>query len=131
MNRIVVDGSVPIAHPELRSAWIDVCHVDRITVDRGVAAMICGIPVAIFRLAGGDVLAIDHVEPFTGVPVLARGIVGSVGNRDVVASPLHKERFDLRSGECLDVPGVWVRTWDVLVSDGQVSVLDRPNDSPC
>lgn len=130
MTNSVVGGSAPATHPERQSVWIDVCPIDRITIDRGVAALISGIPVAIFRLVGDDLFAIDHVEPFTGTPVLARGIVGSVGHRDVVASPLHKERFDLRSGECLDVPGVWVRTWDVLVSDGQVSVLDRPNDSP-
>ena len=131
MNRAVADGAVPVAHPERRSTWIDVCHVDRMTIDRGLAALIGGVAVALFRLTGDEVLAIDHVEPFTGAPVLARGIVGSVGDRDVVVSPLHKERFDLRSGECIDVPGTWVRTWDVLVSDGQVSVLDRPNDSPC
>jgi nitrite reductase (NADH) small subunit len=131
MTGAVTQGSAPIAHPERQSTWVDVCRLDRLTIDRGVAALVGGIPVAIFRLADDEVLAIDHTEPFSGVPVLARGIVGSVGDRDVVVSPLHKERFDLRSGECLDVPGVWVRTWDVLVSDGQVCVLDRPNDSPC
>ncbi|HUF98294.1 MAG TPA: nitrite reductase small subunit NirD [Ilumatobacter sp.] len=123
-------GQLPGQHPERQSTWIEVCSIDRITVDRGVAALIEGVPVAIFRLSGDEVLAIDHVEPFTGVPVLARGIVGSAGDRDVVASPLHKERFDLRTGECLDAPGIWVRTWDVLVIDGLVSVLAQPNPSP-
>jgi nitrite reductase (NADH) small subunit len=130
MNRALADSSVPVAHPDRQSAWVEVCHVDRITIDRGVAVLVSGTPVALFRLVGNDVLAIDHVEPFSGAPVLARGIVGSVGIRDVVASPLHKERFDLRTGECLDVPGVWIRTWEVLVSDGLVNVLDRPNDFP-
>jgi nitrite reductase (NADH) small subunit len=43
-----------------------------------------------------------------------------------VASPIHKQAFDLRTGECLDVPGVRVPTYDVHVSsDGTVVVGDR------
>ena len=55
------------------------CRLDELRVDRGVAALVDSVPVAVFRLADGSVAAIDHVEPFTGVPVLARGLVGSVG----------------------------------------------------
>jgi nitrite reductase (NADH) small subunit len=93
-------------------------------VERGVAALVDGVPVAVFRLSDGEILAIDHVDPFSGVPVLARGIVASVGERIAVASPLHKQRFDLRTGECLDDPTVQVRTWPVRIV-GEVVVVDR------
>jgi len=111
--------------------WTDVCTIDALTPDRGAAVLVDGDAVAVFRLGecgaadDGEILAIDHVDPFHGVGVLARGLVGSVGERVVVASPLLKQRFDLRTGECLDSPGASVRTWDVDVVDGSVLVRRR------
>jgi nitrite reductase (NADH) small subunit len=42
-----------------------------------------------------------------------------------VASPLHKQRFDLRTGRCLDAEAS-VRTWSVRVSRGRVAVAATP-----
>ncbi len=102
-----------------------IASLDDLPVDRGVAALVDGRPVALFRLADGALFAIDHVEPFTHVPVLARGIVGSVGEVPTVASPLHKQRFDLRTGRCLDDPDRAVGTWAVEVVDGCVRIGER------
>jgi len=104
------------------TAWTVVARLEELPVDRGVAALVEGEAVAVFRLADGTLAAIDHVEPFTGVPVLARGLVGSVGDVTFVASPLHKQRFDLHTGRCLDDPAVAVRVWPVTVADGIVRV---------
>ena len=65
-------------------SWPGIARFDSLPVDRGVAALVGEHPVAVFRLHDGEVRAIDHVDPFTGVPVLARGIVASVGRRIVV-----------------------------------------------
>jgi len=65
-------------------------------------------------------------HPFTGVAVLARGLVGSVGDVATVASPLHKQRFDLRTGRCLDDADQSVRVWDTLVVEGIVWVSADP-----
>ncbi len=105
-------------------SWSGVGRFAALPVDRGVAALVGDHPVAVFRLADGEVRAIDHVDPFTAAPVLARGIVASVGQRVVVTSPLHKQRFDLRTGQCLDDPDVHVRTWPVLVVDGNVVIVE-------
>lgn len=110
--------------------WVAVCDLDAMTPERGVAALVEDRPVAVFRLAAGDpsdptvdeVVAVDHVDPFHDVGVLARGLVASVGERDVVVSPLHKQRFDLRTGECLEDRTVAVQTWPVRVVDGVVHV---------
>jgi len=107
-------------------SWVRVAPLQQLQRDRGVAALVGERPVAVFRLAGDEVCAIDHVEPFTHTPVLARGLIGftgSPGNETVyVASPLHKQRFDLRTGRCLDDPAVTVRSWPVAVIDDIVHV---------
>jgi nitrite reductase (NADH) small subunit len=81
--------------------------------------------VALFRSATGEVHAIGNIDPFTGAAVLSRGIVGSRGDVPTVASPLHKQVFDLRTGWCLDDSGdglVSVPTYDVRVRGGIVEV---------
>lgn len=102
--------------------WQDVCGLDALTVERGVAALVAGRAVALFRMDDDEVLAVDDVDPFWGVAVLSRGLVGNVGGRDTVASPLHKQRFDLRTGCCIEDPAMAVATWPVRVQLGRVEV---------
>jgi nitrite reductase (NADH) small subunit len=103
--------------------WLDVCPIDRLTPNRGVAALLGERQVAVFLVAPDDeVLAIDNIDPCSGAAVLSRGIVGSAGDVLTVASPVHKQRFDLRSGACLDEPAVVVTTYPARVVDGTVQV---------
>lgn len=95
-----------------------VCRLDRIDVEGGVAALVDGEAVAVFRTHEGEVLAISNYDPFSRASVLARGIVGTRGDIPFVASPMHKQAFDLRTGQCLDDAAVRVPTYDVLVTDG-------------
>lgn len=104
-------------------SWLDVCAVDDLTPNRGVAALFGGRQVAVFLVDPGDeVLAIDNVDPFSGAAVLSRGLIGSAGDVLTVASPVYKQRFDLRSGRCLDDDGVAVATFPTRVVDGVVQV---------
>ncbi len=102
--------------------WISVCPYPRLEPERGVAALVCGAPVAVFRLHDGTVRAIGNVDPFTGASVLSRGIVGSRGDAPTVASPLHKQVYDLRTGVCLDAPDVRVPVYPVRLREGRVEV---------
>lgn len=102
-----------------------VCQVDEILPDTGVCARIGERHVAVFRVGGERFYAIDNVDPKSGASVLARGLIGSAGERVVVASPLYKNRFDLRSGECLDAPELSVRAHAVKVDAGRVYVALR------
>ena len=102
--------------------WIPVCAYRRLQPERGVAALVGGIPIAIFRLYDGTLYAIGNVDPFTGASVLSRGIVGTRGDAPTVASPLHKQVYDLRTGVCLDAPDVRVPTYPVRLRDGFVEV---------
>lgn len=101
---------------------IPVCRVDQIEVEGGVAALVEGAAVAIFRTHDGNVFAMSNWDPFSQASVLARGIVGTRGGVPFVASPMHKQAFDLRTGQCLDDAEVRVTTYDVQVDDGLVLI---------
>lgn len=106
-------------------SWVPVCRYDDLLPDRGAAALLGDQQVALFRTATGELHAIGNIDPFTGAAVLSRGIVGSRGDIPTVASPLHKQVFDLRTGWCLDDSGdarVSVPTYDARVRRGIVEV---------
>jgi nitrite reductase (NADH) small subunit len=103
--------------------WTTTCRLDRLTPDRGVAALVGGQQVALFLLSTtGEVLAVDNRDPFSGAQVLSRGIVGDAGGVPKVASPAYKQAFDLRSGRCLDDPAVAIGVFATRVVDGWVQV---------
>ena len=54
--------------------------------------------------------------------VMARGILGSKGTRPTIASPLHKEVYDLETGECFSTPGLRLATYSTRLSGGFVEV---------
>jgi nitrite reductase (NADH) small subunit len=87
-----------------------------------VAARVAGDQVAVFVLDDGSVLAVDDVDPFSGASVLSRGLVGDVDGQPTVASPVYKQRFDLRTGRCLDDAAVSIRTWHARVRDQRIEV---------
>ncbi|MEF7614271.1 nitrite reductase small subunit NirD [Aquincola sp. MAHUQ-54] len=103
-------------------AWTDVCTVDDILPDAGVCALVDGRHVAVFRVGADGFHAIDNVDPKSGASVLSRGLVGSLGEHVVVASPLYKNHFDLRTGECLEAPEHSVKAHAVRVEAGRVLV---------
>ena len=113
-----------------RQDWVAVCTMRQLVPERGVAVLVGGAQVALFRVNGSEgdfVYAVGHRDPFSGANVIARGIVGSVGDRDTVASPMYKQVFDLATGECLTEPGVRLpvhRTW---VAGGLVHVSLTPS----
>lgn len=118
---------------QLTARETTVCRLDQITREAGVAALVDGQAVAVFRTHDDRVFALSNFDPYGRASVLARGIVGSRtvqterGVEDVpfVASPLLKQPFDLRTGACLDDPAVVVPTFEVRVVDGIVLVGQR------
>ncbi len=98
------------------SNWTDICQVDDILPNAGRAALFNGQQVAIFRICDNDgerFFAVDNYCPFAHANVLARGIVGSIGEELVVASPIYKQHFSLSDGHCLEDDSQSLRTWSV------------------
>jgi nitrite reductase (NADH) small subunit len=104
------------------NGWTAVCEARDIVPDTGVCALVGGRHVAVFRVGDDQFFAIGNVDPKSGASVLARGLVGSLGERVVVASPLYKQHFDLATGECLEDPGHPVPAYAARIEDGRVWV---------
>ena len=54
--------------------------------------------------------------------VLSRGLIGDKAGIPFIASPLYKQRFDLRTGACLDDPAVSVSVYAVREKHGRIEV---------
>ena len=107
---------------QVRAHWTAVCRYDDIIPERGVAALVDGVAVAVFRTHDGALFALSNLDPFSGASVLSRGIVGDREGSATVASPIYKQAFELATGLCLDDPSVSVPTYPVRVVDGIVEI---------
>jgi nitrite reductase (NADH) small subunit len=105
-----------------RPGFEAVCSLDAIVPETGVAVLVDGFPVAVFRTHDDEVYAVGNVDPASDASVLSRGIVGSRGDVPVVASPMYKQAFDLRTGCCLDDAALAVPSYEVEVHGGTVHV---------
>jgi nitrite reductase (NADH) small subunit len=102
--------------------WIDVCAQDDLLPEAGVCALVGGEQIALV-CRGGELFAIDNFDPFAQAYVVSRGIVGDKRGVPVIASPIYKNAFDLRTGQSLDDPSVRLRIWPARLRGGRVEVL--------
>jgi nitrite reductase (NADH) small subunit len=110
--------------------WVSVCPVEAIVPSTGVAALVDGQQIAIFRVGDDQVYAISNFDPFSKAFVLSRGIVGDRKGELKVASPIYKQSFSLLSGQCLDDASVRLRTWPARVVHGIVQIsFEKPLQS--
>lgn len=103
--------------------WTKVCEVGDLFPDTGVCALVNGQQVAIFfshRL--DEYFAVSNFDPIGEANVLSRGMMGSIGDAVVVASPLYKQHFDLRSGQCVEKPEYTLAIYKVRASDGWIEI---------
>lgn len=107
--------------------WTYVCEIERIVPNTGVCAKVGERQVAVFRTvlpdgSGESVHAIDNIDPRSGASVISRGLVGDIGGRLVVASPIYKQHYALENGVCIEDEALSVRSYPVRVADGMVLV---------
>jgi len=109
--------------------WFDVCAVDDVTPDTGVAVLIGDVQIALVRVGDGGgedgaerFFAVGNYDPFSRAFVIARGIVGDRAGTPKIASPIFKQSFDLRTGQCLDDPHVRLPSYPVRVREGRVAI---------
>lgn len=101
------------------------CEKKDLVINSGVCALaqINGQSqqVALFYLPDTEqqVYAIHNWDPLGRANVLSRGIIGSIDDELVVASPLYKQHFSLTTGQCLE-EDISVPTFSVTLSGDDV-----------
>ncbi len=127
----MADGAALKLTPSVEPMWIDVCALQDLPHNAGVAARVADRQIAIFYLPAETpaVYALDNWDPLGEAAVLARGIVGDLGGQLVVASPLYKQHFRLADGQCLEDPAARVATYPVRLDGERVSVA-MPDAAP-
>ena len=105
------------------SNWLDICSVEDLQPNSGVCALVDGQQVAIFYMpAEQAVYAIGNYDPIGKAYVLSRGMIGDIGGIPVVASPLYKQHYDLKTGKCLEDDTVKVNAYDIRISGDRVEI---------
>ena len=103
--------------------WTQVCFEDDLLNDTGICAKVNNQQIAIFKSGKlNELFAISNYDPIGEANVLSRGIIGSLGEHIVVASPLYKEHYDLRTGTCIEKPEYAVQVYPVKIDNGVVQV---------
>ncbi len=106
---------------ELRENWVDVCDAHELLPELGMRALVDGEQVAIYRVREA-LYAISAIDPFSKAAVLSRGIVGDLKGQLVVASPIYKQHFNLRTGACLEDDSVCLKTYPVRETHGRIQI---------
>lgn len=105
------------------SQWIDVCHVEDLQPNSGVCALVQGQQVAIFYMPEDKSLfAVNNFDPFGKANVLSRGMIGDIEGEPMVASPLYKQHFNLRTGVCFEDESVKIEAYDIRITNDRVEV---------
>jgi nitrite reductase (NADH) small subunit len=102
--------------------WFPVCEVEALEPSWGEAVLVEGHQIALVLASPGELYAVDHRDPVTSSYVMARGIVGSRGDRATIASPLLKQVYDLQTGACLDDPALALAVYRTRVVGGMVEI---------
>ena len=121
------NGGQPVSPPAsepVTPVWVDVLPEGDLLPEIGVPALVAGKAVAVFRTHQGELYAVSNYDPVSGASVMARGIVGTRGELAVVASPMYKHVFDLRTGRCLDDDSKSLTPYEVRVVAGIVQVRE-------
>ena len=98
------------------------CAIDELEPWWGEALLIRMRQIAIFLISPREIYAVSHRDPATDAFVMARGILGSKGDRPTVASPLLKQVYDLGTGECFADPSLLLQTFRTRVVGGFIEV---------
>lgn len=105
--------------------WVQVCAASALIADAGICALIKDQQIAIFYLPSlqGKIFAVSNYDPISKANVIYRGIVGSVNNAPVIASPMYKQQFWLETGGCIQQEDVALTTFPVKLENGLLEVF--------
>lgn len=110
--------------PEIQQA-VYLCQQHDLVPFSGVAARFAEHAIALFYLPGEEVelYGVSHLDPASGAPVIAHGLIGESGGEFYIAAPLHKQQYRLSDGQCLSDSTLKLQVFNVQLRDGRVWLL--------
>ncbi|RZU64769.1 assimilatory nitrite reductase (NAD(P)H) small subunit [Microterricola gilva] len=104
------------------AVWEQACALADLEPSWGEAVLLRMKQIALFKVSPKEIYAVCHRDPHTDAYVMARGIVGSKGERPTIASPLLKQVYDLGTGECFSDPALHLKTFRTRVVAGFIEI---------
>ena len=105
--------------------WLKVCTADDLVINSGVCALVEDKQVALFSVAQSSspqIFAVGNWDPLGKANVMYRGLLGSVEDKVVVASPLYKQRYCLNTGQCLEDPAASLPVFETRLNGQDVEL---------
>ncbi|BCE02389.1 nitrite reductase small subunit NirD [Marinicellulosiphila megalodicopiae] len=104
--------------------WTKVCKLDMMYADAGVCVQgNNGEQIAVFlEGASNELFAVSNHCPFAKANVLSRGLMAELSGKLTITSPIYKQHYDLKTGECLEDETVKIKTYPVREVEGVVEV---------
>ncbi|TDF36624.1 nitrite reductase small subunit NirD [Alteromonadaceae bacterium M269] len=105
--------------------WTTICSKDDLVKNAGVCAKYGDQQVALFLCSDGqgeEVYAIDNWDPVGQANVLSRGLIGTVNDTLVVASPLYKQHICLKTGACLENVNSNVNAYSARIEGNHIQI---------
>ena len=103
------------------SEFVKVCSTDDLVSNSGVAALVNDTQVALFYI-NDKVYALNNYDPIGKANVMSRGMIGDLKGELMVAAPLQKQHYNLKTGVCMDVEGVSIPAYETKVENSLVFV---------
>ncbi len=109
-------------------SWRTICKSADLVKDSGISALLVSdaneAQIAIFHLPNSEekIYAVGNYDPIGKANVLYRGIVGCIADEPVVASPLYKQHFSLKTGRCLQEDHS-ISVYPIRIENEHVQVL--------
>lgn len=108
------------------ATWLPLCERSDLVANSGVVARLDETQIALFHLPhtaqGEQLFALENRDPKSGANVIGRGILGSLKDELVIASPLYKQHFRLKDGSCVEYPEQQLRAWPVRLNGDLVEI---------
>ncbi len=101
--------------------------LENLIPNSGVCALHQSAQIALFYLPTTEarIYAVGNWDPIAKANVISRGVVGTLENKWVVASPVYKQHYCLQSGMCLDDDGYRLPIYDISIIDDGVYLNSR------
>lgn len=105
------------------SNWIDICATDDLQPNSGVCALVEGKQIAIFYTPQDNAIyAIDNYDPLGKAHVLSRGLIGDIKGEPMISSPLYKQHFSLKTGQCFEDETVKNDIYAIRIENDRVEI---------